>query len=634
MSRDATRKRLEVALASMLVLVALLMGGDLLLNASQKTLSYSEFKAEVKSGHIKEAVIGSHTLTGTLVDGTRYQAQRIPGDDDLLPALESAGVRFDGPAPWRAALYRGVAPTLAVLGLLYVLFHSLQTPLSKFGKRGRSLLVAESPSVGFDRVAGCDEAKDELAEIVDFLTAPEKFLAMGASMPRGVLLTGPPGTGKTLLARALAAEAGVPFFSLSGSDFVEMYVGVGAARVRDLFEQARKHSPCIVFIDEIDALGKSRDQAGANQNDEREQTLNQLLVELDGFDGDSQVVLIGATNRPNVIDPALLRPGRFDRQGVVDAPDRVGRLAILQVHSRGKRIGPSVSMQKLANATAGMSGADLANVLNEAALLAARKNATSIEQEHLQEAMEKVVAGPVRATRLLDAKLKERIAYHEVGHALMAFHSPTAHPVHKISIVPRGKSALGYMMQLPPDDIYLMTQTELRDKIRVLLGGRAAEALIFGEVSTGAENDLERCSLWARRMIGNYGMGDATGLLHVGADLQSCSPEFGARVDEAARDLLGEIFKEAQAILAENRHQLDTVARRLIKTEVMESDEFEELLQQTEPNLDPSPFMALDSSAEPSTSKPAPDPVAALASGAAGPTGGAGNGKQPTPQAT
>ncbi len=603
MSRDATRKRLEVALASLLVVTALLMGGDLLLHSSQKTFSYSEFKSAVKQGQVSEATIGGSVLTGTLTDGKRFQAQRIAGDDDLLRSLEAAGVKFDGPAPWRTALYRGVAPTVALLGLFYILFNSFQTPLSKFGKRGRQLLVAESPSVGFDRVAGCDEAKDELAEIVDFLTAPEKFLEMGAAMPRGVLLTGPPGTGKTLLARALAAEAGVPFFSLSGSDFVEMYVGVGAARVRDLFEQARRHSPCIVFIDEIDALGKTRDQGGpgGGNNDEREQTLNQLLVELDGFDPSTQVVLIGATNRPTVIDPALLRPGRFDRQVVVDAPDRVGRLAILQVHSKGKKIGSTVSMQKLANATAGMSGADLANVLNESALLAARQGARSIEQEHLHAAMEKVVAGPVRSNRLLDPKLKRRIAYHEVGHALMAFHSPTAHPVHKISIVPRGKSALGYMMQLPPDDIYLMTQTEIRDEIRVLLGGRAAEALVFGEVSTGAENDLERCSLWARRMVGQFGMGESTGLLHAGGDLRGCSPAFAAKVDEAAQKLLAEIFEEAQEILAENRHQLESVAARLIKVEVMEAEEFESLLTLGPPPEDDNPSVQAAISA----SKPA-----------------------------
>lgn len=613
MSRDATKKRLEVALASLLVLTALLMGGDLLLHSSQKTLSYSEFKTAVKQGQIREAVVGGNVLTGTLTDGKRFQAQRIPGDDDLLPSLEAAGVRFDGPAPWRTALYRGVAPGLALLGLAYIFFHSFQTPLSKFGKRGRALLVAESPSMGFDRVAGCDEAKDELTEIVDFLTAPDRFVEMGAAMPRGVLLTGPPGTGKTLLARALAAEAGVPFFSLSGSDFVEMYVGVGAARVRDLFEQARRHAPCIVFIDEIDALGKARDQGGSGHNDEREQTLNQLLVELDGFDPSTQVVLIGATNRPSVIDQALLRPGRFDRQVVVDAPDRAGRLAILHVHAAGKRIGPEVSLQKLASSTAGMSGADLANVLNEAALLAARQSAPHITQEHLHEAMEKVMTGPVRSNRLLDANLKKRVAYHEVGHALMAYHSPTADPVHKISIVPRGKAALGYTMQLPLGDTYLMTQTELRDRIRVLLGGRAAEALIFGEVSTGAENDLERCTLWARRMVGHFGMGEGTGLLHAGADLRSCSLEFSAKIDEAAGRLLAEIFEEAQEILAENRPQLELVAQKLIRSEVMEAEEFEELLKSADSN----PFLSREqqpaSAESPASQWPETGSVAAVA---------------------
>lgn len=578
MSRDLTHKRIEAVLASLLVLTALLMLVDFWRNASQKTYTYSEFKSAVKQGEIVEATIGNAVLTGKLKDGTRFQAQRIAGDDDLIPALEAGKVRFDGPAPWRTALYRGVAPTLALLGVIYLFYHTFQTPLSKFGKRGRQLLVADSPSVGFDRVAGCDEAKSELTEIVDFLTEPEKFHAMGATMPRGVLLTGPPGTGKTLLARALAAESGVPFYSLSGSDFVEMYVGVGAARVRDLFEQARKNSPCIVFIDEIDALGKARESGASGHNDEREQTLNQLLVELDGFDQSTQVVLIGATNRPTVIDPALLRPGRFDRQVVVDAPDKAGRLAILHVHSVGKKIGPEVSLQKLAASTAGMSGADLANVLNEAALLAARGKAPCISQQHLHDAMEKVLAGPVRTNRLLNPPLKRRVAYHEVGHALIAYHSPTADPVHKISIVPRGKAALGYTMQIPLGDTYLMTETELRDRIRVLLGGRAAEALIFGEVSTGAENDLERCTLLARRMVGHFGMGESTGLLHAGSDLSNCSPGFAARIDEQAQRILDEIFEEAQKILAENRSQLEIVAERLIVSEVMESEEFESFL--------------------------------------------------------
>ena len=579
MSRDATHKKIEAVLATLLVLTALLMIFDFWKNASQKTYTYSEFKAAIKSGKVVETTIGGAVLTGKLQDGTRFQAQRIAGDDDLIPALESSKVRFDGPAPWRTALYRGVAPTLALLGVIYLFYHTFQAPLSKFGKRGRQLLVADSPSVGFDRVAGCDEAKDELTEIVDFLTEPAKFLDMGATMPRGVLLTGPPGTGKTLLARALAAEAGVPFYSLSGSDFVEMYVGVGAARVRELFEQARRNAPCIVVIDEIDALGKARESGASGHNDEREQTLNQLLVELDGFGQSTQVVLIGATNRPNVIDPALLRPGRFDRQVVVDAPDRAGRLAILHVHATGKKIAPEVSLQKLANSTAGMSGADLANVLNEAALLAARERASCISQEHLHDAMEKVLAGPVRSNRLLNAPLKRRVAYHEVGHALIAFHSPTADPVHKISIVPRGKAALGYTMQIPLGDTYLMTETELKDRIRVLLGGRAAEQLIFGEVSTGAENDLERCTLLARRMVGHFGMGQSTGLLHAGADLQNCSPGFAARIDEQAQKLLDEIFEEAQEILAENRSQLEIVAERLIVSEVMEAEEFETLLE-------------------------------------------------------
>lgn len=577
MQSDVTKKRLEIVLAILFTIASIFILVDLVMQTGQKALAYSEVREAIRSSQVEVMTVGPTLLNGSLKDGSRFKTQRISEDAELIPMLEKYGVSYSGPSEWRSVFYGGAAPAIALLGLLYFFYQRSQSPLRNFGKRGKTLLVAESPSTGFAHVAGCDEAKSELTEIVDFLTAPEKFHEMGASMPRGVLLSGPPGTGKTLLARALAAESGVPFFSLSGSDFVEMYVGVGAARVRGLFEQARKQAPCIVFIDEIDALGKTRDQNSSN-SDEREQTLNQLLVELDGFEQDSRVVLIGATNRPEVIDPALLRPGRFDRQVVVDAPDRVGRLAILEVHGRGKKIGPNTSLKKLAGSTAGMSGADLANILNEAALLAARGGASCIEQEHLHEAVEKVLAGPVRSNRLLDLNLKTRIAYHETGHALIAYHSPTADPVHKISIVPRGKAALGYTMQIPLSDSYLMTETELRDRIRVLLGGRAAEALIFNEVSTGAENDLERCTLLARRMVGHFGMGARTGLLHAGADLRGCSPEFAAKMDEQVQEMLEDIFKEAQAILAENRGQLEAVSQRLLKREVLEAEEFESFL--------------------------------------------------------
>src|SRR5690606_32227818 len=476
-------------------------------------------------------------------------------------------------------LLLGLLP-LALLLLLWVaMFRRLgsaggaSSAVLSFGK-SRARLVAESDvGVSFDDVAGADEAKAELAEIVEFLRRPERFTALGAKIPKGVLLTGPPGTGKTLLARAVAGEAGVPFFSLSGSDFVEMFVGVGAARVRDLFEQAKQHAPCIVFVDELDAIGRARGVHVSNVNDEREHTLNQLLVEMDGFAPNSGVVILAATNRPDVLDPALLRPGRFDRQVVLDAPDVRGREAILRVHARGKRLAPDVDLAALARTTPGFSGADLANALNEAALLAARRGLARIGQAELEEAVEKVVAGPERKSRRLADEEKRRVAYHESGHALVALYSPHADPVHKISIVPRGRAALGYTLQLPTGDRYLLSEEALRDRIRELLGGRAAEEVVFGSVSTGAENDLEMATALARRMVCQFGMGESVGLMHVvretgwpglqtaAPDLQrDCSEQTAHAVDQEVRALLDAAYAEARELLVRKRHQLERVA--------------------------------------------------------------------------
>lgn len=370
-----------------------------------------------------------------------------------------------------------------------------------FGQSRARLVADRDTGVTFDDVAGCDEAKYELQEVVDFLKNPQRYIALGAKIPKGVLLVGLPGTGKTLLSRAVAGEARVPFFSLSGSDFVEMFVGVGAARVRDLFNQAQQQAPCIVFIDELDAIGRERGVHVGAVNDEREQTLNQLLVEMDGFQPNVGVILLAATNRPEVLDKALLRPGRFDRQVVIDAPDLVGREAILKVHCRGKPLGDDVDLRRIAQGTPGFSGADLANTVNEAALLAARRNSNVITHKDLEEAVEKVVAGPERKTRRLDEQGKRRVAYHEVGHALVATYSPHADPVHKISIIPRGRAALGYTLQLPADDQFLLTRADLLDRVKGLLGGRASEELVFGEVSTGAENDLVAKELIQRESL-------------------------------------------------------------------------------------------------------------------------------------
>jgi len=459
-----------------------------------------------------------------------------------------------------------------------------------FGKSRARMFLGNKTVVTFNDVAGVDEAKQELTEVVEFLKYPEKFNSLGAKIPKGVLLTGPPGTGKTLLARAVAGEAKVPFFSLSGSDFVEMFVGVGAARVRDLFEQAKQQAPCIVFVDELDAIGRARGVHLSNINDEREHTLNQLLVEMDGFAPNSGVVLLAATNRPDVLDPALMRPGRFDRQVVLDSPDVVGREAILHVHARNKRLAPDVDLGAVARGTPGFSGADLANALNEAALLAARRGQDRIGQREIEEAVEKVVAGPERKSRRLDAAEKRRVAVHESGHALVAIHSPQADPVHKISIVPRGRAALGYTLQLPTGDRYLLTAAALRDKLRSLLGGRAAEDVVFGDVSTGAENDLEAATALARRIVCQFGMGKAVGLMHVarepgwmpvgaaGGLQRDCSEETAHAIDDEVRALLDDAYADAKRLLVQRRGQLDAVAAALLERETLDAAALHALL--------------------------------------------------------
>lgn len=570
-------KIIERVLSVFLLLAGLWILGDLYYQSTIKTLSYSEFKAKLAEGALAEAKLSPDSVVGTLHDGSVFMVTRV-GDPNLVKDLEGKSVEFSASTSARKNLYGQVVPLLLFLGLGYAGYRAFKSPLRSFGSRAKNLLVGDQPRSGFEAVAGCDEAKEDLTELVDFLKSPQRFLDMGATLPRGVLLSGPPGTGKTLLARALAAEAGIPFFSLSGSDFVEKYVGVGASRVRSLFTQARKQAPCIVFIDEIDALGKSRQSDGGG-NDEREQTLNQLLVELDGFDEDSLVVLIGATNRPEIIDPALMRPGRFDRQVLVDAPDRLGRLEILKVHTRNRNLCSDASLEELADSTPGMCGADLANVLNEGALLATRHGSSCISDEHLREALERVIAGPIRSNRVLNSALKKRVAYHEAGHALVAYHSETADPVRKISIVPRGKAALGYTMQVPVADNYLMVERELRDRVRVLLGGRAAEILIYDETSTGAENDLQRCTQMVRRMVGHFGMGESTGLLHLGSSLRDCSPEFAAQVDRETIKILQEIQMEAVSLLRKHSDELELVTKTLLDKEVLEADDFHQLLQ-------------------------------------------------------
>jgi cell division protease FtsH len=520
-------------------------------------------------------------------------------DPDLVRDLETARVKFTGMRPglMSQVLWAWVVP----IALMWLLWQFLsrrmkgvgQSVLS-FGSSGAKLVADQDTKVTFNDVAGCDEAKYELQEVVTFLKQPERYRSLGAKIPKGVLLVGPPGTGKTLLARAVAGEAKVPFFSISGSEFVEMFVGVGAARVRDLFQQAKTHAPCIVFIDELDAVGRQRGVQIGAVNDEREQTLNQLLVGLDGFEPNMGVVVLAATNRPDVLDRALLRPGRFDRQVVLDAPDLEGRDAILKLHGRGKPLAPDVDLRKIAQETPGFSGADLANVINEAALLTARHNGTTIGQKDLEEAVEKVVAGPERKSRRLSPEDKRRVAYHEIGHALVAAYSKHADVVQKISIVPRGRAALGYTLQLPAGDQYLMSYAELMDKIRGLLGGRAAEEVVFDETTTGAENDLEHATALARQMVCMYGMGKSVGLVHCaqqrhpflpvagdgGVMQRDCSEQTARDIDVEVKQILESAYAESKQLLQQHRPQLDLVAGELLQRETLDAKTFNDLINQ------------------------------------------------------
>jgi cell division protease FtsH len=459
-----------------------------------------------------------------------------------------------------------------------------------FGKSRAKLLSEEKTKVTFENVAGVDEAKQELQEIIEFLKDPKKFQRLGAKIPKGVILVGPPGTGKTLLAKAVAGEAGVPFFSISGSDFVEMFVGVGASRVRDLFEQGKKHAPCIIFMDEIDAVGRMRGAGLGGGHDEREQTLNQLLVEMDGFNTNEGVIMIAATNRPDVLDPALLRPGRFDRHIVVDIPDLTGREGILKVHLKDKVVSKDVKVEILARRTAGFTGSDIANLVNEAALLAARRNKEKIEMEEFEEAIERIIAGPERKSRLLSDKEKRIVAYHESGHALITTKVQYADPLHKISIMPRGRAALGYTMQLPLQDKYLHSKSEMLDRITILLGGRVAEELIFGEITDGAYEDIKRATELAHKMVCEFGMSKNLGPLtfgrkeeqvFLGRDIikeRNYSERIAYQIDKEIRTIIDTCYKKAKAILEKNMSKLNKLSNILIEKEVLEAKEIEEIL--------------------------------------------------------
>ena len=591
----------NVGMYIVLIVLAVTLVNVFLAPEAKKTqgrelLSYSKFLSEVNAGSVAKVKIDHEELTGTLKDGGEFTTYIL--DASTLPAvIAEKGVEVEIVPPpknsWITALLTSLLPTLLLIGVWIYFIYNMQGGGGKvmsFAKSKAKLFLDNRPKVTFADVAGCDEAKEELAEVVQFLKDPAKFTKVGAKVPRGVLLLGAPGTGKTLLSRAVAGEADVPFFSISGSDFVEMFDGVGAARVRDLFEQARKYQPCIIFIDEIDAVGRHRGAGLGGGHDEREQTLNQLLVEMDGFDAGAGIILIAATNRPDILDPALLRPGRFDRQVVVDRPDVNGRRDILKVHLREMKVEDDVDLDVLARRTPGFVGADLANLVNEAALLTARRDKEKLGMPEFEEAIDRVLAGPERKSRIISKKEREIIAYHESGHALVASKIKGADPVHKISIIPRGHMALGYTLQLPEEDRFLISRQELSDKITVLLGGRVAEMIRFGDVTTGASNDLERATQIARQMVTQYGMSDKLGLVTLGrkqhevflghdiVDDRNYSEEVAHTIDLEIRAIVDGAMNKAKGILTENRERLEEITKLLLEKEMLEGDELDELL--------------------------------------------------------
>jgi cell division protease FtsH len=582
-----------------------------------RQVAYSEFKTMVTSGQVEEVVIGDQTLRGTL----KQTGGAAPGKNDeksrtftttrvddpkLAEELQTRGVKFSGEAvnKWLPDLLGWILPVVFIVVLWGFFFRRMggaEGGVMSFAKSRAKIYADDEVKVKFSDVAGVDEAEDELKEIVEFLKTPKKYTNLGGKIPKGVLLVGPPGTGKTLLARAVAGEAHVPFFSLSGSEFVEMFVGVGAARIRDLFQQAEAKAPCIVFIDELDALGKTRVQSAMGGHEEREQTLNQLLAEMDGFDSRKGVIIMAATNRPEVLDPALLRPGRFDRQVLVDKPDVKGREAILRIHAKGVKTAPDVDLKIVAARTAGFAGADLANLVNEAALLAAREDKTEVGIKDFESAIDRLIAG-LEKKRVMSTKEREIVAYHESGHAIVATVLPSLDPVHKISIVQRGFGALGYTMQLPLEDRYLMTKNDLLSQLAVLLGGRAAEEIALSDISTGAQNDLQRATDMARAMVTEFGMSEALGAINYEGQKRSRFLDLGfgqerglyseptaEKIDAEIRRIVTEAHEKARTILASNREKLERVTRRLLEVEVMEGDELRSLLATSPQSPVPSP---------------------------------------------
>jgi cell division protease FtsH len=571
--------------------------------AGGETISYSDFKQHVRDGAVQEVVVSEDRVRGLMKGGPKgthpFVAIRIE-DPKLLEDLEKAGIKFTGEAPnkWLAEIVGWIIPIIFLIALWSFFFRRMggaEGGVMSFARSRAKIYADDDVKVRFADVAGVDEAEDELREIVEFLKNPKKYTTIGGRIPKGVLLVGPPGTGKTLLARAVAGEAKVPFFSLSGSEFVEMFVGVGAARVRDLFAQAEVKAPCIVFIDELDALGKVRIQTPMGSHEEREQTLNQLLAEMDGFDGRKGVIIMGATNRPEVLDPALLRPGRFDRQVLVDKPDVRGREEILRIHVKSVKLADGVDLKVIAARTAGFAGADLANLVNEAALLAARKDKPAVEMKDFDEAIDRLIAG-LEKKRVMSDKERRIVAYHESGHAIVASVLPGLDPVHKISIVQRGFGALGYTMQLPLEDRYLLTREDLLSQLSVLLAGRSAEEIAFGRISTGAQNDLQRATDIARSMVTEFGMSDLLGAVNYdgnkrpvfldaafGTERGNYSEETALKIDAEVKRILGEAHETARRVLRERRATLDALSERLLEKEVIEAEELKAIMGSVPP---------------------------------------------------
>ena len=582
-------------------IIILLVQNYFVSKGAEDVIPYSEFKTALREGRIKELTITVETISGEWMTDKgirKFQTVRVE-DPDLVKELESKKVRYTGKidSKWLTNILSWIIPLIFFILIWRFLFSRIgpETSVMSFGKSRAKIFAEKDKKVTFADVAGIDEAKEELKEVVEFLKNPAKFQRLGAKIPKGVLLVGTPGTGKTLLAKAVAGEANVPFFSISGSNFVEMFVGVGAARVRDLFAQAQNHAPCIIFIDELDALGKARGVNPVGRHDEQEQTLNQLLAEMDGFDPNAGVIIMAATNRPEILDPALLRPGRFDRHVLVDRPDIVGREEILKIHTRSIKLSPEVDLKVIASRTPGFVGADLANIVNEAALLAARKNKEAVEMDDIEEAIDRVVAGLEKKRRVMSKKEKEIVAFHESGHAIVATSLPGADPVRRISIIPRGISALGYTLQLPTEDRYLMTRSELLDRLAVLLGGRVAEEIVFGEISTGAHNDLQRATDIATSMVKEFGMSETLGYVTFEKEKKPLflpssfisskeySEETARKIDEEVKRIIDQTYQRTKELLLSKKDKLEELARLLLEKEVVEEADLKKILHPPEP---------------------------------------------------